>query len=127
MKWINQNIKLISFVWFLVQGILLLMNEIRCLLELKKIVAPAIFVISICLIVVSLLLFIRNNKIELSVSLLIILYSIVSLLFILWVLLFWGIRLGDWLFLLIPLINIILSAKLKKYYIGQSAAYEKQE
>jgi len=118
MKWINKNIKMISFVWFLIQGVLLLLNEIRCFIECKNAFTLEVFVISICLIVVSFLLFIKNKKIIVFLGIVLLLYSIVALFFLTLLFLiaspssYW---LG--LFLLIPILSIILSVKLVWHYV----------
>ena len=118
MKWIFNNIKIISFFWWLIQGILLLLNEIRCLLEFKRIVIPETLVTSICLIVISFFLLVKNNKIILFFSIVLFLYSIASLIILTWVGLIATVQ-NDWvwLFLLIPVMGILLSILLMKEYI----------
>ena len=110
MKWLDNKIIVISFVWWLLQGILLLLNELRVWFE-HNYLMPSFFVISICLIAVSFLLWlVKNKKIVLLLSVLLLSYSVVSLIFLglLFVLESHG---SNWLgiFLLIPISNIILS------------------
>jgi len=114
------NIIVISFFWWLIQGILLLINEIRCLLEYKKFIVPSIFVVSICLIVISFLLLVRNNLLISILGTILFLYSIVSLIFLTFIFFLEAGR-NYWagLFLLIPILNIILSAILLKRMLKQ--------
>jgi hypothetical protein len=109
MKWVSNNIKVISSVWWLIQGVLLLLNEIRVWLE-YNIYKPSLLIISIGLIVISFLLFIKNNRIILFLSIVLFLYSVVSLIFLTLVFLV-GSPKSHWLglFLLIPVMNILLS------------------
>lgn len=108
MKWLKQHIKTISLIWFLMHGILLLINEIRVYFE-HNYLMYSFLIVSICLIVVSLLLFVKNKKIFVALRVLLLLYSIISIGFIFLLLLNWGIHLAHWLFLLIPIINVFLS------------------
>jgi hypothetical protein len=113
MKWINKNIVTISFVWWLIQGILLLLNEIRVYFENSNHFTFSIFVIGIGLIIVSFLLFIKNYKIRLLLSLLVILYSIISLIVL--TLIFLVASPSSYCFALFhlgPILNLILSVKL---------------
>jgi len=57
MNSLNYNIKTISAIWWLIQGILLLTNEIRFFLEYKY-MTFSLLVISISLMLISLLLWI---------------------------------------------------------------------
>jgi len=112
MKWLNKNIEIISFTWWLIQGVLLLLNEIRVYYEYNKDSFDSLFFIGIGLIIISFLLFIKNKQVILFLGIILLLYSIVSLVTIMFLLL-WAWRLTIfWLFLLIPIINIILSFKL---------------
>ena len=111
MKWIYKNIKIISLIWWLLQGIILLLNNIRVYFEHRNHFVDSLFIISICLIFVSFLLWlIKNKKIVLSIGILLLLYSVVSLVFLglLFVMESHG---NNWLglFLLIPVLNILLS------------------
>jgi len=110
MKYLLNNIRIISFTWWLIQGILLLLNEIRCLLEYKYIIIPGVLVTSICLIVISFLLFVKNNKIFLFLGIVFFLYSIASLIIFTWIF-FLASPQSYWvgLFFLIPALNILLS------------------
>ena len=112
MKWLNKNIVIISFAWWLIQGVLLLLNEIRVYFKNSNHFTLSIFVIGIGLIIISFLLFIRNKQVRLSLGIILFLYSIVSLVTTMMLLLWWGRHLTLWLFLLVPIINIILSIKL---------------
>jgi hypothetical protein len=109
-KWLNNNIIVISFVWWLLQGVLLLLNELRVWLEYNHLTS-SFFVLSICLIVISFLLWlIKNKKIVLLFSILLLLYSVVSLIFlsILFVLESHGNNLVG-MFFVVPILNILLS------------------
>lgn len=112
MKWLNDNIMVISFVWWLLQGILLLLNELRVLFEYNH-STFSFFALCICLIVISFLLwYIKNKKIILLLSILLLLYSVASLIF-LSILFILGSR-NNWvgIFLVIPVLNILLSTLL---------------
>jgi CHASE2 domain-containing sensor protein len=110
MKWLNDNIIFISFVWWLLQGVSLLLNELRVWLE-HNYLTHFLFVLGICLVVISFLLwFIKNKKIILLLGILLLLYSIISLIFlsILFILESHGNNLVG-IFLVIPILNILLS------------------
>jgi len=112
MKWLNDKILVTSFIWWLLQGVLLLLNELRVWFE-HNYLMPSFFSISICLIVISLLLWhIKNKKIILFLSILLLLYSLASLIFLSLLFLFWTRH--NWLgiFLVVPILNIFLSVLL---------------
>jgi LPXTG-motif cell wall-anchored protein len=111
MKWVNKNIATISFVWWFIQGLALSLNSLRCFLEYNELY-PKQLIIGIVLIVVAGLLFIRKKKIRLFLSSMLVLYSVISLVFVMLLLLIWGIHLAQWLFLFVPILNLILSVKL---------------
>jgi len=111
MKWLNKHIVVISFIWWLTQGTVLLLNEIRVCLE-RNYLDHFFLTISICLIITSCLLLIRTNKIVLSLSILLLLYSIFTLFAM--TLLFFMEAHGHIFFnicisFVIPMINIFLS------------------
>ena len=113
MKWLNDKIIVASFIWWWLQGVLLLLNELRVWFE-HNYLMPSFFSIIICLIVISLLLWhIKNKKIILFLSILLLLYSLASLIFLslLFVLESHG---NDWvaIFLAVPILNIFLSVLL---------------
>ena len=77
MKWLNDNIKLIASIWFLIQGIILVLNEIRVYYVDKNDGIDCFFIsTSVLLIITSFLLRIKNRKIILFLSGLLFLYSI---------------------------------------------------
>ncbi len=112
MKWLNDKIIVISFVWWLLQGVLLLLNELRVWLVYNYVMS-SFLVLSICLIIVSFLLWLKNRKIVLLLSISLLLYSVVSLIFlcVLFVLESHG---NNWtvIFLVVPILNILLSTLL---------------
>ena len=114
MKWLDNKIMVISFVWWLLQGSLLLLNELRVWFECGHYGPTSFILLNISLIVVSFLLFyIKNKYIILLLSILLFLYSIVSLIFCILLLLLESrgeIVLA--LFLLIPIFNVLLSSNL---------------
>ncbi len=110
MKWLNNNIAVISFVWWSLQGISLLLNELRVWHEYHYL-TYSLLVLGIYQVVSSFSLwFIKNTKIVLLISILLLLYSVVSLVFlsILFILESHG---NNWvgIFLIIPILNILLS------------------
>lgn len=117
MKWLNKYIVVISFVWWLMQGTLLFINEIRVWLELNSF-DRFFLTISICLITTSCLLLIRKNKIVLLLGILLLSYSIFTLFAM--ALLFFMEAHGQYIFFaiclcfVIPIINIFLSVMLLK-------------
>jgi len=119
MNWLNLNIKVVSVAWWLIQSILLLINEIRVFCEYTYVMFPFL-AISIGLLIVSLLLWIiQNSKIIIFLGIILLFYSIVSLIFLslLFVIESHGNYLAG-LFLFIPIINILLSVVLlRKYYL----------
>ena len=114
MKWLDNKIMVISFVWWLLQGSLLLLNQLSVWFECGYFGPPSFTILNISLIVVSFLLFyIKNKYIILLLSILLFLYSIVSLIFCILLLLLESrgeIVLA--LFLLIPIFNVLLSSNL---------------
>lgn len=117
MKWIINNIKVISIFWWLLQGILLFFNELKVLHEYNSFSTPLVFCLSIVLIIISILLWtIKNSKVILLLSVLLFLYSVFLFIFIL--LLFVMEAHGNIfliLALIIPIINILFSIILYKY------------
>lgn len=106
---LNDKITAISFVWWLLQGALLLLNELRVLFEYNYL-NPSFFALSIFLVVISFLLrCVKNRKIVLLLSLLLLLYSVVSLIFL--SALFILEARNNWIkiFLVVPILNILLS------------------
>jgi hypothetical protein len=79
MKCLKNNIKIIALSWFLIQGILLLLNNLRVYFENKNHFIDFLFIISICIIIISLLLLIKNKKIIILSGVLLLLYSIFAL------------------------------------------------
>lgn len=113
MKWLNDKIIVISFVWWFLQGILLLLNELRVLFEYNYSIS-SFFFLSICLIVISVLLWcVKNKKIVLLFGILLLLYSVASLIFLGLLFIFWRSR-NNWegIFLVVPILNILLSTLL---------------
>jgi hypothetical protein len=114
MKWLNRNIKVISFVWWLMQGVVLLLNEIRIWLKHNYLDCDFL-IISISLIVTSCLLLIKNNKIIMSLGILLLLYSIFAW-FVMGLLFFMEahgyIFFNICLCFIIPIINIFVSVML---------------
>ena len=122
MKWISNNIKILSFIWWLIQGIFLLLNEIRCLFEYNSLITPELLVVSICLIIISFLLFIKNNKIILFLGIVFLLYSIISLIILTWIFILeshGNNMLG--VFLVIPVLNIVSSLLMLKILRQETA------
>ena len=78
MKSLNNNIRIIAPVWFLMQGVLLFLNEIRVYyyVDNKNGIDWFFIYVSVFLIVTSLLLLIKNRKIILFLSGVLFLYSI---------------------------------------------------
>ena len=78
MKSLNNNIRIIAPVWFLMQGVLLFLNEIRVYyyVDNKNGIDCFFIYVSVFLIVTSLLLLIKNRKIILFLSGVLFLYSI---------------------------------------------------
>jgi len=112
MKWLLNNIKIISFVWWLMQGVLLLLNEIRVWSE-HNYLDRDFLIVSICLIVISFLLIVRNYKINIFCGIVLFLYSI-FVLFAMGILFFMEAQRQYILFaiclcFIIPIINILLS------------------
>lgn len=119
MNWLNRNIKVISVAWWLIQSILILINEIRVFREYNYVMFPFLAT-SIGLLFASLLLWIfQNNKIIIFSGIILLFYSITSLIFL--SLLFVMESHGNYLaglFIFIPIINILLSVVLlRKYYL----------
>jgi len=111
MKWLNKKIIVVSFIWWLLQGVLLLLNELRVLFEYDNYSTFSFFVLGVSLIVISLLLwYVKDKTIILLLSTLLLIYSITQLFFFGILLFFFGQR-NNWngLFLLIPIFNILLS------------------
>ena len=130
MKWLDNKIMVISFVWWLLQGSLLLLNELRVWFECGHYGPTSFILLNISLIVVSFLLFYIKNKyiilllsvllfyvrkkyIVLLLSILLFLYSIVSLIFctIVFVLESQGHN-WDIILLIIPVASMLLSSHL---------------
>jgi hypothetical protein len=112
MKWLNINIKVTSSVWWLIQGVGLLLNEIRVWL-VHNYLDHTFLITSITLIVIACLLLIKNNKVVLLLGILLLLYS-VFVLFAMGVLFFMEAQRQYILFaiclcFIIPTINIFLS------------------
>ena len=110
MKWLDDNLRVISFVWWLLQGFLLLLNELRVWFE-HNYLTYSILLLSICLIAVSFLLWlVRNKKIVLLFSFLLLLYSVLLLVFfsVLFILESHGNKLVG-IFFVVPILNILLS------------------
>lgn len=78
MRWLNKHIVIISFIWWLMQGVLLLLNEIRVYyyVDNKNGVDWFFISVSFFLIITSFLLLIKNRKFILFLSGLLLLYSI---------------------------------------------------
>lgn len=77
MKWLNKHIIIVSLIWWLMQGVLLLLNEIRVYyyVDNKNGVDWFFIFVSIFLIITSFLLLIKNRKFILFLSGLLLLYS----------------------------------------------------
>lgn len=117
MKWINKNIVIISFIWWLMQGVFLLLNEIRVYYENKEHLIDSLFIISIGLIIISCLLLVRKSKIVLLLGILLLLYSIFTMFFM--TILFFmeahgNILLNICLCFVTPIINVLISVTLLK-------------
>ena len=113
MKWLDNKIMVISFVWWLLQGSLLLLNELRVWFEYNDFGPISFILINISLIVVAfLLLYVKNKYIILLLSILLVLYSIRFLLICILLVLKSGWKIELIPFLLIPILNVFLSYKL---------------
>ena len=113
MKWLDNKIMVISFVWWLLQGSLLLLNELRVWFECGYFGPPSFTILNISLIVVSFLLFyVKNKYIILLLSILLVWYSIRFLLICILLVLKSGWKIELIPFLLIPIFNVFLSYKL---------------
>ena len=113
MKWLDSKIMVISFVWWLLQGSLLLLNELRVWFECGYFGPPSFTILNISLIVVAfLLLYVKNKYIILLLSILLVWYSIRFLLICILLVLKSGWKIELIPFLLIPIFNVFLSYKL---------------
>lgn len=120
MKWLNKNIVYISFIWWLIQGLLLLLNGVRLYWEFDRVklkdTDDMLFVsIGLILIIVAFLLLIKNRKVVLVLSILLLLYSLYAMGLMGLIFLWWG--LSNLLFsiifcLTIPILNLYFSIKL---------------
>lgn len=117
MKWLITNIKVIAILWWLSQGVLLFINELRVLHEYNSLSSPLLFCLSIVLIIISILIStVRNGRLILYLNVVLFLYSVFSFIFLL--LIFVMEAQGNNLLILaliIPLINMFLSITLFKY------------
>ncbi len=78
MKSLNKNIRIIALFWFLIQGVLLLLNEIRgyYYVDNKNAIDWFFIYMSVFLIIISFLLLIKNRIISISVAIVLFLYSV---------------------------------------------------
>lgn len=121
MKWLNKYIVNISFIWWLIQGLLLLLNSLRMYCEYydkgKSIDTFYIyfFLVSISLIIISFSLLVKNRKVVLFLSILLLFYSLFAMGLMGLLFLWWGWRhlLISIIFcLVIPMLNLFFSIKL---------------
>lgn len=120
MKWLNKYIAYISFIWWLLEGLLLFFNGIRLYCEFDRMnlkdTDDMLFVsIGLLLIIIAFLLLIKNRKVVLVLSILLLLYSLYAMGLMGLVFLWWG--LSNLLFsvifcLTIPILNLFFSIKL---------------
>ena len=120
MKWLNKHIVFISFVWWLLQGLLLLLNGVRVFCKYyqgESLNADNIFylLVSISLIISSFLLLGKNRKVIYLLSMLLLFYSLFAMSLMGLLFLWWGWRhlLISIIFcLVIPMLNLFFSIKL---------------
>jgi hypothetical protein len=118
MVWLNNNLRPVSVIWWLLQGILILINETRTFIKYNCILFPLIAV-GFGLVIIALLLWkLKNNRFITLLNMILLIYSII--LFVFFILLFIMESNGNYLIgslIVIPLINISLSiAMLIKIY-----------
>lgn len=81
MKSLNNNIRIIALFWFLIQGIILVLNNVRVYFECGRHPIDNFFIAGCFLITMSLLLLIKNRIISVSVAILLFLYSVFTVFF----------------------------------------------
>mgnify|MGYP001640790760 CR=1 FL=1 len=81
MKSFNNNISIIALFWFLIQGIILVLNNVRVYFEYGHHPVDNFFIAGCFLITMSSLLLINNRIISVSVAMLLFLYSVFTIFF----------------------------------------------